>query len=113
MVHRQDCLCLSETALISLSNQHAILLKNACTSIEAVLPLAFLLNHTWLMVNLPRWIAITNFDEKHCHKWALLLRERQGKIQKASAAINAGDFENARQVVSEVFYGVSAGKQAD
>src|SRR3989337_1989452 len=60
-----------------------------------------------------RWITVTNFDEKHCHKWALLLRERQEKIKKASAAINAGDFEKARQVISEVFYGISAGKQAD
>ena len=65
------------------------------------------------MVNSARCITVTNFDEKHCHKWALLLRERQEKITKASAAINAGDFEDAGQVISEVFYGVSAGKQAD
>jgi radical SAM protein with 4Fe4S-binding SPASM domain len=56
---------------------------------------------------------ITNFDEKHCHKWALLLRERKGKLEKASEAINTGDFENARKMISEVFFGVSAGKQAD
>jgi len=31
-------------------------------------------------------VALTRFDEGHCHKWALLLKERKRKIEKASEA---------------------------
>jgi len=34
-------------------------------------------------------------------------------MDKASAAVNAGDFDKAKLLVSEVVYGVSAGKHAD
>jgi hypothetical protein len=81
--------------------------------LNTVLPLAFLLNRAWLMVNSDWWVTLTNFDEKQCHKWALLLRERRAKMYKASAAIKAGDFEGAKRLLSEVVYGVSAGKHAD
>jgi radical SAM protein with 4Fe4S-binding SPASM domain len=57
--------------------------------------------------------AVTKFDEKHCHKWALLLRERREKLNQASTAIANEDFEGAKRLFSEVFHGVSAGKHAD
>ncbi|MCW4007882.1 MAG: DUF520 family protein [Candidatus Bathyarchaeota archaeon] len=55
---------------------------------------------------------MAKFDEKHCHKWALLLRERQEKIDQALAAVAREDFDYARRLFSEIFYGVS-GKRAD
>jgi radical SAM protein with 4Fe4S-binding SPASM domain len=57
--------------------------------------------------------ALTKFDEKHCHKWALLLRERQEKMNEALTAIAHEDFDGAKRLFSEVFYGVSAGKRAE
>jgi radical SAM protein with 4Fe4S-binding SPASM domain len=56
---------------------------------------------------------VTRFDERHCHKWALLLRERREKLNRALTAIDAEDFGGAKRLFSEVFHGVSAGKHAD
>lgn len=47
------------------------------------------------------------FDELHCHKWALLLKNRKAKIDAASEAIASGDFEKAQSLVDEVFHGSS------
>ena len=58
-------------------------------------------------------VAVTKFDEKHCHKWALLLRERREKLNQALTAIAHEDFDGAKRLFSEVFHGVSAGKHAD
>ncbi|MEM4243423.1 MAG: radical SAM protein [Candidatus Bathyarchaeia archaeon] len=55
---------------------------------------------------------MVKFDERHCHKWALLLRERREKLAQALAAIDREDFDGAKRLFSEVFYGVS-GKRAD
>ena len=49
--------------------------------------------------------ALTKFDEAHCHKWALLLKDRKRKLDKASEAISSGDFETAKRLVCEVFHG--------
>ena len=57
--------------------------------------------------------AVTKFDEKHCHKWALLLHERREKLKQAFTAIAHEDFDGAKRFFSEVFYGVSAGKRTD
>jgi radical SAM protein with 4Fe4S-binding SPASM domain len=57
--------------------------------------------------------AVTKFDERHCHKWALLLRERREKLNQALTAIANEDFDRAKRLFSEVFHGVSAGKRAD
>jgi len=58
-------------------------------------------------------IAVTKFDERHCHKWALLLRERREKLNRALTAIINEDFDKAKRLFFEVFHGVSAGKRAD
>jgi radical SAM protein with 4Fe4S-binding SPASM domain len=58
-------------------------------------------------------VAVTKFDEGHCHKWALLLRERQKKMNKILVMVNRGDFSVAKRLFSEVFRGVSGGKHAD
>jgi len=57
--------------------------------------------------------ALTKFDERHCHKWALLLRERREKLNQALTAIASDDFDKAKRLFREVFHGVSAGKRAD
>jgi radical SAM protein with 4Fe4S-binding SPASM domain len=58
-------------------------------------------------------VAVAKFDEKHCHKWALLLRERREKLNQALTAIAHEDFDGAKRLFSEVFHGVSAGKHTD
>jgi radical SAM protein with 4Fe4S-binding SPASM domain len=58
-------------------------------------------------------VAVTKFDEGHCHKWALLLHERRGKLNRALTAIANEDFDRAKRLFSEVFHGVSSGKHAD
>jgi radical SAM protein with 4Fe4S-binding SPASM domain len=65
------------------------------------------------VINFSWWFAVTKFDEKHCHKWALLLRERREKLNRALTAITNEDFDGAKRLFSEVFQGVSAGKRAD
>jgi radical SAM protein with 4Fe4S-binding SPASM domain len=57
--------------------------------------------------------TVIKFDERHCHKWALLLRERREKLNRALAAIAKENFDEATCLFSEVFYGVSAGKHTD
>ena len=57
--------------------------------------------------------ALTNFDEKHCHKWALLLRERREKLGQALTAIANEDLDKAKCLFHEVFRGVPSGKGAD
>ncbi|MBN1244314.1 4Fe-4S cluster-binding domain-containing protein, partial [Candidatus Bathyarchaeota archaeon] len=57
--------------------------------------------------------AVTKFDERHCHKWALLLRERRGKLDQALTAIDTEDFDGANRLFREVFHGVSSGERAE
>jgi sulfatase maturation enzyme AslB (radical SAM superfamily) len=56
--------------------------------------------------------AVTIYSEGHCHKWALLLKQRREKLNKLSASIAQKDFENAKRLFQEIIYGVS-GKQAE
>jgi radical SAM protein with 4Fe4S-binding SPASM domain len=58
-------------------------------------------------------VAVTKFDEGHCHKWALLLRERREKLNRIPDAIDKNDFGLAKRLFSEVFRGVSGGKSSD
>jgi len=57
-------------------------------------------------------VALTKFDESHCHKWAFLLKERKRKIYNAIEAVASGDFETAKRLVDEVFHG-SSGRNSD
>ncbi len=57
--------------------------------------------------------ALTNFDEKHCHKWALLLRERREKLNQALTAIANAEFDKAKCMFHEVIRGVPSGKHAE
>jgi len=56
--------------------------------------------------------ALTKFNEKHCHKWALLLKQRRRKLDKALGAAVSGDFKTAKTLASEVFHG-STGTNSD
>jgi hypothetical protein len=49
------------------------------------------------------------FDEAHCHKWALLLKQRKKKIDKALECVASEDFGTAKKLVSEVFHGSNSG----
>ncbi|MDR0318577.1 MAG: radical SAM protein [Nitrososphaerota archaeon] len=55
---------------------------------------------------------MTTYDEWHCHKWALLLTERKNKLNQAQVAIDAKDYDTAKQLLNQIFYG-KMGKQAD
>jgi hypothetical protein len=57
-------------------------------------------------------MALMKFDESHCHKWALLLKERKRNIDGALEAIDSGDFEKAKSLVDAVFHG-SSGRDSD
>ena len=57
-------------------------------------------------------VIITNFDEGHCHKWALLLNQRREKVSKLLTKISEEDYASAKKLFQEVFFGVS-GKKAD
>jgi radical SAM protein with 4Fe4S-binding SPASM domain len=56
---------------------------------------------------------MTNFDVRHCHKWAQLLVERKGKLDQAVVAVETGDFELAERLVTQIFGGVSGGRNAE
>ncbi len=56
---------------------------------------------------------MTNFDVRHCHKWAQLLIERKAKLDQALCAIEKEDVDLALKLVNQIFTGVSSGKQAD
>jgi AdoMet-dependent heme synthase len=56
--------------------------------------------------------AVTNFNERQCHKWAQLLINRKQKLVDAQAAIKQQDFDSAKQLFNQIFNGVM-GKQAD
>ncbi|MHA1632282.1 MAG: radical SAM protein [Candidatus Freyarchaeota archaeon] len=53
------------------------------------------------------------FDFRHCHKWADLLVERRRKFNQAIGALSSGNFEAARKLIHEVFYGDRSRKNAD
>ena len=57
-------------------------------------------------------VALTKFDDAHCHKWALLLKERKSKLDKASESAASGDFETAKSLIDEAFHGAS-GRNGD
>ncbi len=55
---------------------------------------------------------MTNYDQRHCHKWALLLSERKTKLNQAQAAIAKNDYETAKKLSNQIFNGTT-GKDAD
>lgn len=56
--------------------------------------------------------TVTNFEQGHCHKWALLLNERRGKLNQAKVKLAERNYPETKRLVQEVFCGVS-GKNAD
>ena len=55
---------------------------------------------------------MVNYDERHCHKWALLITERKNTLNQVHAAVEAGDYIKAKQLFYQIFYG-KIGEQAD
>ena len=58
-------------------------------------------------------IAITKYDFRHCHKWAQLLLERKRNLDTALKMMTTEDFDSAKRLSTQIFYGISSGKQAD
>ena len=56
---------------------------------------------------------LTNFDVRHCHKWAQLLILRNQKLSQAKTAIENQDFDLAKRLFNQIFTGAMGGKQAD
>ncbi len=56
--------------------------------------------------------TLTNFDQRHCHKWAQLLLTRYVKLNQALTAIKQEDYDTAKKLATQIFNG-SGGKQAD
>jgi len=56
---------------------------------------------------------LTNFDPRHCHKWAQLLVARQQKLKQAQTAISEQNFESAKKLFAQIFYGSYREKQVD
>jgi radical SAM protein with 4Fe4S-binding SPASM domain len=58
-------------------------------------------------------VQVTHFDERQCHKWALLLRQRHEKLTSLLSKIYNEDFSGAQTLFQEIFYGVPKGKTAE
>ena len=58
-------------------------------------------------------VQVTNFDDRQCHKWALLLRLRREKLTRLLADIAKEDYSGAKTLFQEIFYGVPKGKDAE
>jgi radical SAM protein with 4Fe4S-binding SPASM domain len=56
---------------------------------------------------------LTTFNEKHCHKWALLLKEKRNKLNQIKKAVCENDFERSLSLFSEVISGSTKGKNSD
>ncbi len=56
--------------------------------------------------------SVTKFDERQCHKWALLLSIRREKIGELLTNLAEENVSEAKRLFQEIFYGVS-GKQAE
>lgn len=56
--------------------------------------------------------SVTKFDERQCHKWALLLSIRREKLNKLLTNLAEENVSEAQRLFQEIFYGVS-GKQAE
>lgn len=58
-------------------------------------------------------VQVTNYDDNHCHKWALLLRQRFEKLNKLQTKIKNEDYLGAKTLLQEIVYGVPKGKSAE
>ncbi len=57
--------------------------------------------------------GLTNFDTRHCHKWAQLLLARQQKLSQTVTALKEQDVDLAKKLFTQIITGVNGGKQAD
>ncbi len=60
-----------------------------------------------------RWCRRIHFDERNCHKWALLLSQRRLKLNAFGAAVGSGDADSAKSLFKDIFYGVHKGVDAE
>jgi hypothetical protein len=55
----------------------------------------------------------THFDQRHCHKWALLLNQRKQKLDKLLSKLASENVSDKKRLFQEIFYGVPFGKDAE
>jgi AdoMet-dependent heme synthase len=66
------------------------------------------------VVYLSSWCSkVTNFDERHCHKWALLLNQRRKKLEQLFGSLDNEDYSGSKRLFQEIFYGVPSGRTAE
>jgi hypothetical protein len=54
-----------------------------------------------------------NYNQNHCHKWALLLNQRKEKLDQTTNYIKNGQTAEAKRLLQEIIKGIPAGKQAE
>ena len=55
----------------------------------------------------------THFDQRDCHKWALLLNQRRQKLDALLSGLESKDVSDKMRLFQEIFYGVPSGKEAE
>ncbi|HTY74301.1 MAG TPA: radical SAM protein [Candidatus Nanoarchaeia archaeon] len=55
----------------------------------------------------------THFDQRNCHKWALLLAFRKQKLETLISRLGDENASEKKKLFQEIFYGTSMGKDAD
>jgi hypothetical protein len=55
----------------------------------------------------------THFDQRHCHKWALLLNQRKQKLDVLLSKLASENASDKNRLFQEIFYGVPSGKDAE
>jgi radical SAM protein with 4Fe4S-binding SPASM domain len=54
-----------------------------------------------------------NYNQTHCHKWALLLNQRKEKLTQLTNNIQNGQVTEAKRLLQEIVYGIPNGKHAE
>ncbi|MCW4006586.1 MAG: radical SAM protein [Candidatus Bathyarchaeota archaeon] len=58
-------------------------------------------------------MSATKYDQRHCHKWALLLQQRREKQNLLLANLSQQNFDEAKRLFQEIYYGVPSGKNSE
>jgi MoaA/NifB/PqqE/SkfB family radical SAM enzyme len=54
-----------------------------------------------------------NYNQTHCHKWALLLNQRKEKLALLINGMHNSQMAEAKRLLQEIVYGILTGKQAE
>jgi radical SAM protein with 4Fe4S-binding SPASM domain len=54
-----------------------------------------------------------NYNQNHCHKWALLLNQRKQQLNQLTNSIHKNQTTEATRLLQEIIFGVPKGRQAE